>query len=191
MAMSTCLWAWMFAGLSFATVALIPAAAAAPLSPPHAVPSDAECEVWARELGFAQSVADHDADAFAGFVHPQAAFGVKGPRPIRGRDAIVQAWAALISGKPVQLSWYPTIVVIAGDPGIASSSGPALYRSRDAQGEPQVLIGAFQSIWTHGEDGVWRVLFDDGIRPVPASTEDIAAFEAGRERGCRHPAEAG
>jgi hypothetical protein len=35
------------------------------------------------------------------------------------------------------------------------------------------------------------VLFDDGIRPVPASAEEIAAFETGRERACGRPAEAG
>ena len=52
------------------TVAMLLAVAAAPAvaqSPPKPAPtrmSGAECEVWARELSFAQSVADHDADAF-------------------------------------------------------------------------------------------------------------------------------
>jgi hypothetical protein len=133
----------LFVGALSAAVVAIPAAAA-PQSSPLPEPSAAECDLWARELAFAQAVADHDADAFAGFLHAQAAFGAKGPRPLGGRDAIVQAWAALISGEPVQLSWYPTTAVIAGHPAVASSSGPALYRGRDGHGDPQVLIGASQ-----------------------------------------------
>lgn len=171
------------------TCSLAPAFAQAP--PPAAAPppapalSAAECEVWARELAFAQSVADHDAEAFADLVHPQAAFGVKGPRPTRGREAIVQEWSGLISGQPVQLQWYPTMVAIAaGDPTIASSSGPALYRGTDPQGKPFQALGGFQSIWKRAEDGTWRVLFDDGIRPAAADEAQVATFLAGRQPSC-------
>jgi ketosteroid isomerase-like protein len=42
-------------------------------APAAAAGADA-CAVWAREAGFAQSVADHDAAAFASYLHPDAVF---------------------------------------------------------------------------------------------------------------------
>lgn len=146
-------------------------------------PSAAECEVWARELSFARSVAEHDAAAFAEHLHPQAVFGASQSVPTRGREAIAREWAGLVAGDPVELQWYPTQVVIGGEPDIAYSSGPALFRRKDANGATQGSLGAFSSVWKRGGDGVWRILFDDGIRPVPASAEQAAAFITAR-RDC-------
>jgi ketosteroid isomerase-like protein len=140
-------------------VALLPSTlhAQSPEAAPPPRPSAAECEVWARELSFARSIA--------------------------GREAIAREWAGLVTGDPVELQWYPTQVVIGGEPDIAWSSGPALFRRKDASGAAQVSLGAFGSVWKRGDDGVWRILFDDGIRPVPASAEQAAAFIAAR-RDC-------
>ena len=90
-----------------------------------------ECAVWARELGFADSVAQHDAKAFTDFVHPGAVFSANTPRPTRGRAAILEEWTGIIDGSALGLSWYPDVVVIGGEPGVALSSGPALLESRD------------------------------------------------------------
>ena len=62
-------------------------------APPQARMTATECEVWARELSFAKSVADHNAAAFAEHVHPDAAFGVERAVPTRGREAIATQWA--------------------------------------------------------------------------------------------------
>lgn len=146
--------------------------------------SASECEVWARELGFARSVAEHDSDAFAGFIAAGAVFGAKRPQPRRGRDAVVAAWAGIVSGKDLRLSWYPRMVAIGGEPDIAYSSGPALYENLTPDAKQRFLIGEFQSIWHRDADGAWRVLFDDGINPRPASDGEIAAFNAGRREAC-------
>ena len=153
-------------------------------SPPTPKLSAAECEVWARELGFAQSVATHDAAAFAGFIAEGAVFGAKRPNPRRGRDAVVAAWSGLIAGKELQLSWYPKMVAIGGEADVAYSSGPALYEDLAPDTKQRFLIGAFQSIWHRDADGTWRVLFDDGIEPQPASEAEVAAFRAGRSEAC-------
>lgn len=149
--------------------------------------SAAECEVWARELGFAGSVAAHDAEAFAGHVAAQAAFDSGRAVPLRGRDAIVRAWAGIIEGERLKLSWYPTRVTIAGVADIAASSGPALYEAVDPGDGPRYRIGAFHSVWHREADGQWRVLFDDGIAPRPATDEEAAAFHAGRRDACPQP----
>lgn len=161
---------------------LVPPAALAATPSPGVVPqlSADECAVWQRELSFARSVAEHDAAAFAGHVGERAAFGAGQPEPTRGRDAIVQRWTGLIEGKQVRLRWYPTRVTIGGMSGVAWSSGPALFEDLDPQAEHRFRIGRFHSVWHKDADGVWRVLFDEGTPPRPASAEEVAAFEAGR-----------
>src|SRR5690606_28663441 len=86
--------------LALGATPLFAAAQEAPGAMP-AAGSDA-CTVWARESAFAQSVADHDAAAFASFLHPDAVF-VGGQGPTRGAEAITAEWAGLIAGKGVLL----------------------------------------------------------------------------------------
>ena len=140
-----------------------------------------ECAVWQRELSFARSVAAHDAAAFAGHVGEHAAFGASTPQPPRGREAILKRWTGLIEGKRVALRWYPTRVTIA--PGVADtawSSGPSLIEVLDPKAKDRYLLGAFHSVWHKDIDGVWRVLFDDGVEPQPVGATEVTAFESGR-----------
>lgn len=167
----------------------VPVAAQSPPKPGPARMSAAECEVWARELSFAQSVADHDAAAFAAHLETDAAFGSGQPEPTRGRDAIARRWAGIVEGKRVKVSWYPTRTTIAGREtggvdGVAWSSGPSLFEDTDPKAPHRYRIGAFHSVWHRGADGVWRVLFDDGVEPRPAGEADVAAFRAGRLAVC-------
>ena len=151
------------------------ALAAAPATVPQA-----ECQVWQREFSFARSVADHDAVAFAQHLHPEAAFGVS-RTPTRGRDAITREWMPLIQGTTLKLSWYPAVVTLGGDGRTAYSSGPALYEDPKT-GESR--IGRFDSVWHRGDDGVWRVLFDDGVSPQKADAAAIQRFHEGRREQC-------
>ena len=165
----------------FATVLLsLPATAACALAP--ATPDQAaRCEVWARELSFAQSVADHDVHAFAAHLHPSAVFGVSRPNPQRGEREILDAWTGLIAGLQTRLWWYPDHVHAGGDGSIVASSGPALYQDV-ASG--LYRLGRFSSVWQRGRDGVWRVVFDDGLAPKPADEGQVEAFHRGRAVEC-------
>lgn len=166
---------------------LLPGAAAAQPAATAPAPATHEaerCEVWARELGFARSVADHDAIAFAEHVHADAVFGPSGPAPARGRDAVVQQWRGLIEGKGLRLAWYPAKIVVAGTGDHAWSTGPALYEDPSPAAKQRYRIGQFRSVWHRDDDGAWRVLFDDGNPPEPASDEAAAAFHAGRRMDC-------
>ncbi|HYM86777.1 MAG TPA: nuclear transport factor 2 family protein [Pseudoxanthomonas sp.] len=140
----------------------------------------ARCEVWQRELSFARSVAEHDPVAFAAHLAPNAAFGVNNT-PILGREAVVREWQGLIDGTALVLEWYPAVVTVGGDGRTAYSSGPALYQ------DPKTGIyrhGRYGSVWQRGEDGVWRLIFDDGIRPVPADAAAVQAFRDGSGKPC-------
>ena len=173
----------MFAMVALSLSSTAVAADGTPAAP-KARMSPEECEVWSRELSFAQSVADHDPAAFAAHVEPDAAFSAESPQPLRGRKAIVAGWTGLIEGRPLRLSWYPTRTTIGGVAGIASSSGPALYEDLRPGASPRYRLGAFHSVWHKGADQVWRVLFDDGIQPVPATEAEADAFRAGRQAAC-------
>jgi len=161
------------------------AAADAPAAAPTARMTAAECEVWARELSFAKSVADHDAKAFAEHVDQNAAFSVDSPAPLRGRDEITRQWGGIIQGKTLLLSWYPTRTTIAaGAPDIAFSAGPALFEDTRPDARQRYRLGGFRSVWHRGPDGTWRVLFDGGQEPVLATDAEAAAFRAGRQATC-------
>ena len=154
------------------------------VAPLHAAASgpaqEAECAVWQRERSFARSVAEHDATAFAEHLHPDAAFGVSG-KPTRGRDAITREWIGLIDGSALILRWYPAVVTLGGDGRTAYSSGPALYEDPKT-GETR--IGRFGSVWYRNDEGVWQVLFDDGIAPQKADAAAVQRFHDGRKAHC-------
>lgn len=166
--------AFLLAGL-FAAGAVSAAEATAP------VLTATECTVWQREQSFARSVAEHDQVAFAAHLHEHAAFGAASKEPTRGREAIVKRWSGLIEGKRVLLRWYPTrVTMVPGVDDTAWSSGPSLVEVLDPQAKDRYLVGAFHSVWRRDADGVWRVLFDDGVEPRPATAAEVTAFDADR-----------
>ncbi|PPJ42074.1 nuclear transport factor 2 family protein [Pseudoxanthomonas sp. KAs_5_3] len=145
--------------------------------------ADAHCQVWQRELSFAKSVADHDAAAFAEHLHPEAAFGVS-QKPTRGREAITREWRPLIEGTALKLSWYPSVVTLGGDGRTAYSSGPALYEDPKTG---DTRLGRFGSVWHRNDEGVWQVLFDDGVTPQKADAAAVQRFHDGRKAACPAP----
>lgn len=133
--------------------------------------SPAECEVWRLETAFAQSVEQHDAKAFASFLHPGAVFNAVTDSPARGSEEVRKNWAGIIEGKNVVLRWRPRHVNIGGDPNVAISHGPFTMENPGAK---RYTIGYFTSVWIRdSKSGVWKVLFDgDGHLPSPAENAE-------------------
>ncbi|MBT8398699.1 MAG: nuclear transport factor 2 family protein [Gemmatimonadetes bacterium] len=117
------------------------------------VESDVE-EVKAREIAFAKTMADRDLDAFLTFVSPEAIF-FAGNQPLRGRDAVAQAWGPFFQAPTPPFSWHPDVVEVLESGQLALSSGPVL-------GPTGEQVGRFNSIWRKDADGQWRVVFDKG-----------------------------
>lgn len=111
-------------------------------------------EVRAREIAFAQTMADRDFDAFLSFVAPEAVF-FNGDRPMRGRDAVADDWRRFFDGEVAPFSWSPDIVQVLESGQLALSSGPVIAQNGDS-------VGRFNSIWRRSEDGRWWVVFDKG-----------------------------
>jgi ketosteroid isomerase-like protein len=115
--------------------------------------SDVE-EVRAREIAFAKTMADRDLDAFLTFISPEAVF-FNGNEPLRGRDAIAEAWGPFFLEPTAPFSWHPDVTEVLESGRLALSSGPVIA----ASGE---VAGRFNSIWRKDPDGQWRVVFDKG-----------------------------
>lgn len=149
-------------------------------------PADIACAVWARELSFADSVARHDADAFADHVDADAVFDAAGDAPKRGRDAVVEAWRGIVAGRGIALAWYPTRTAAGNGAAarIAWSSGPYLMTVDDGRGGKRRMAGTYRSVWRLGDDGRWRVLYDAGGDSHPVDDAEAARFDAGRRADC-------
>lgn len=133
---------------------LVAGAVFLPIATAHAQEATAAAEVEAREIAFAKTMADRDLDAFRSFISAEAVF-FAGNTPLRGRDAIVRAWARYFEGESAPFSWHPDVIEVLESGSLALSSGPV----RDPSGE---VVGRFNSIWRKEADGRWTVVFDKG-----------------------------
>ena len=115
---------------------------------------DLAADVRAAERAFAKTMATRDLKSFSGYVSEEGVFfGAKGP--LRGREAVVEAWKRFFEAKDAPFSWEPEVVEVLGSGSLALTSGPV----HDPEGK---LIGTFTTIWRHEPDGRWRVVFDKG-----------------------------
>lgn len=119
-----------------------------------AEPGAVRAQVMATERAFAQTMADRDHAAFAGFLSTDAVF-FSGPAPLRGKQAVADHWARFYIGPVAPFSWEPKDVEVLDSGDLALSSGPV----RDASGRQ---IATFTSIWRREAPATWRIVFDKG-----------------------------
>jgi ketosteroid isomerase-like protein len=132
------------------------AACAAPTAPLTKGDAARE-EVTATERAFAKTMADRDLKAFGTFLSDEAVF-FSGPKPLRGKQAVIEAWTRFYAKPDAPFSWEPAVVEVLASGTLALSSGPV----RDPQGK---LIGCFSSIWRQDAPGQWKIVFDRGSGP--------------------------
>ncbi len=116
-------------------------------------------ELRATETAFARTMADRDHAAFATFIADEAVFF--GRNEIRGRQAVVDAWASYYEGKEAPFSWRPETVAVLDSGTLGLSSGPVF-------GSDGKQTGTFSSIWRRKADGKWEIIFDKGCPYCPA-----------------------
>lgn len=145
------------APLAGALIAACAAAPGAPTAPALTRGEQARQEVFATERAFAKSMADRDLKAFGTFLSDETVF-FSGPKPLRGKQAVIDGWSRFYARPEAPFSWEPEQVEVLDSGTLASSAGPV----RDPQGK---LIGCFSSIWRQESPGRWRIVFDRGSGP--------------------------
>lgn len=127
-----------------------------PKSP--ASPSPQE-QVFKAERAFARTMADRNLAAFSALLSEEAVF-FDGTRPLRGKKAVTEAWAAYFTGPTPPFSWDPDQVEVLESGSLALSTGPVLNPAGQ-------VTARFNSIWRLEAPGVWRVVFDKGSPATP------------------------
>jgi ketosteroid isomerase-like protein len=113
-----------------------------------------QAQVRATEIAFAQTMADRDHAAFASFLSEETIF-FNGLEPIRGKQAVAEAWAPFFEGPQAPFSWEPEVVEVLDSGTLGISSGPV----RDPGGN---RVGTFNSVWRLEANGEWKIIFDKG-----------------------------
>jgi ketosteroid isomerase-like protein len=99
-------------------------------------------------------MADRNHAAFMSFLAEEAIF-FTGPTPLRGKQAVAEAWKRFYEKPDAPFSWEPKDVQVLDSGTLALSSGPV----RDPAGKH---FATFSSIWRLEGPGVWRIIFDKG-----------------------------
>jgi ketosteroid isomerase-like protein len=111
-------------------------------------------QVAATERAFAKTMADRDLRAFGSFLADDTVF-FSGPKPLHGKQAVIDFWARFYAKPEAPFTWAPEEVEVLEGGTLALSAGPV----HDPKGK---LIGRFTSIWRQEAPGRWRIIFDKG-----------------------------
>ena len=142
------------AGLALACAAVTTFLLASCTTVPPAETRTAAREVADTERAFAKTMADRDLAAFSNFIASDAVF-FSGPKPLRGKQAVVEFWKRFYDKPEAPFSWRPESVEVLDSGTLALSSGPVF----NAAGKQ---IATFNSIWRLEAPGTWRIVFDKG-----------------------------
>ncbi len=121
---------------------------------PAAELATAKEQVIATERAFAKSMADRDLKAFATFVGEDTVF-YSGPKPLHGKQAVVDFWSKFFTKPEAPFSWEPKDVEVLDAGDLAISSGPVY----DPSGKE---FATFSSIWRREGPNTWHIVFDKG-----------------------------
>jgi len=139
-------------------------------------------DVRCREIGFAESVANRDPEAFRSHIDADARF--VGSDIMRGVDAVAEAWKVFFDPEGPRIEWRPQFVEVLEDGALARTRGPYRLTTIDADGKTVEHWGTFNSIWRLNDDGQWRVVFDAGNPAANAPADEVRALLDGEDDGC-------
>lgn len=124
----------------------------------------------AAENAFAASVRERDRERFAKAIADDAIF-VSGNEVLRGRAAIVAAWAGRFAPDAAPMDWHPEVAEVQDGGALGLTRGPWTIAAKDRDGKPAPRSGTFNSVWRREADGTWKVVFDAGCPPCPCASK--------------------
>ncbi len=127
---------------------------------------DTAAALRTADEAFARAVLDHDQRAFADAVAEDAVF--HGTTVLRGRVAVVEAWAPLLAeDRATTLTWKPEHAEAAASGDLGYTRGTYRLTRRDGGGAQSTFEGSYVTVWRRGVDGTWRAAVDIGTDPRP------------------------
>ncbi len=133
-----------------------------------ATPGPDAASLRAAENAFAASVREKNREHFAAAVADDAIF-VSGNDVLRGKAAIVEAWAPLFAPDAPPMDWHPEVAEVQEGGALGLTRGPWTISGKDKDGKPAPRSGIFNSVWRKQADGTWKVIFDAGCPPCPCA----------------------
>jgi ketosteroid isomerase-like protein len=140
--------------LTASVLTLILGAAGVALAGETPATAELAASLKATEEAFARTMADRDHAAFSSFLAEETVF-FAGPREIRGKTAVAQAWAPFFDGPDAPFSWQPDTAAVLDSGILGLTSGPVFAPDG-------TRVGTFNSVWRRGPDGSWKIVFDRG-----------------------------
>lgn len=119
-------------------------------------------QVSDTERAFAATMAQRDFAGFESFLAQETVF-FSGDTPLRGKQAVAEAWKPYYEQAAAPFSWAPEHVEVLDSGTLALSSGPVY----DPQGK---RVATFNSVWRLEADGQWRIVFDKGCGACACAT---------------------
>ncbi len=113
-------------------------------------------QVTQVERDFAATMAERNFEKFKTFLAEETVF-FSGESPLRGKQAVADAWQGFYEDAEAPFSWEPETVVALESGKLALSSGPVM----NSAGE---RVATFNSIWRLADHGRWEIVFDKGYR---------------------------
>jgi len=113
-----------------------------------------EFELHAAETAFAKSMADRDLKTFSSFLDDETVFSSP-TGPLRGKQAVIEAWSVFFNGEHAPFSWQPEEVTVGESGVLGLSFGPVI-------GPGGKRIGTFNSGWRKDPKLGWKIIFDRG-----------------------------
>ena len=120
-------------------------------------------QVMETEQAFAKTMAARDFNAFQSFLADETVF-FAGEEPLKGKQAVADAWQAFYEGDTAPFSWSPDQVVVLDSGTLALSTGPV----NNPAGQQ---VATFTSIWRQEKSGVWKIVFDKGCKACKCQQE--------------------
>lgn len=136
-----------------------------------AAQADVAHDVACREIGFSKSVEQRNIEAFKSFLDADARF--VSDAPLRGIEAIAEAWSVFMPEDGPRIKWRPQFVEVVAEGNLALTRGPYRYTVKDENGAEQHFWGTFNSVWRKQADGGWKVLFDAGGPAAKPPADEI------------------
>ncbi len=113
-------------------------------------------QVRETEQAFAKTMAQRDHAGFVKFLSEETVF-FNGTQPLRGRQAVADAWQRFYTTPQAPFSWEPDMVEVLPSGTLALSTGPV-------RGPDGKVTARYNSIWRLEAPGQWRIIFDKGER---------------------------